>query len=162
MLNIMIRLHNKNFKNDQKLTFEEFKNEFRPYLLETIDIYCGREKITNFDLDELLTSDTETVQKFLNKFKYYFNRYINCNWTFVGAVAYDKFLYGIKVYDYNKKSLATIISTWTNTFSNEKGPVYVQYATCVDYSGEKYNTEFENLRPYDDIEEDEFEELGLK
>lgn len=43
MTEVIIKLHRKNSNRDQKLTFEQFRNEFRPELIETIEIYCGRE-----------------------------------------------------------------------------------------------------------------------
>lgn len=161
MTEITIKLKRKNTNYEQKLTFEEFKNEFRPEIKEATEIYCGREKISEFNFDELLTKDLEEIQKFLNRFRVYFNKYIDCNWIFVGAIAYDKFLYGIKVYDYSKKTIAIILKTWFNTFSSESGPVYVKMATCVDYNGKNYNTDFENLVPYDELDNEELEELGI-
>lgn len=161
MIGITIKLKRKNAGYEQKLTFKEFRNEFGPEIKETIEIYCGREKVSNFNLDELLTKDLEEIQKFLNKFKVYFNKYIECNWIFAGAIASDKFLYGTKVYDYSKKAIAIILKTWVNTFSSENGPVYVKFATCVDYNGKNYNTEFENLVPYDEFDDEELKELGI-
>lgn len=75
----------------------------------------------------------------------------------------DRYLFGTKVYDYNKKSISLIIKNWDNTFWENGGKtVDIKYATCVDTDGNRYNTKFENLSPYEEFTDEELKELKIK
>ena len=53
----------------------------------------------------------------------------------------DKTLFGQKVKNLKTNELGLIINTWTNKFTDGD----VDFATCVDIKGNKYNIEIDNL-----------------
>lgn len=53
----------------------------------------------------------------------------------------DYSMYGTKIYDHKKQEVGLLISTWVNTYADGK----VDFATCVDSNGKKYNTEMDNI-----------------
>ena len=55
----------------------------------------------------------------------------------------DYAMYGTKIYDHKKQEVGLLISTWVNTYADGK----VDFATCVDSKGNKYNTEMDNIAP---------------
>ena len=61
----------------------------------------------------------------------------------------DRTLYGTKIYNYKTKEVGLLIYTWTNEFADGD----VEFATCVDLNGKKYNAKFENIIPCEDYEE---------
>ena len=63
----------------------------------------------------------------------------------------DRMLYGTKIYNYKTKEVGLLIYTWTNTFADGD----VDFATCVDLNGKKYNTEFKNIVPFENYNEEE-------
>ena len=52
-------------------------------------------------------------------------------------------LFGAKVYNKKTNEYGLLIYTWTNTFADGD----VEYATCVDMNGKKYNIELDNITP---------------
>lgn len=161
MTNYSLKLYNKNFKQDQSLDLNAFRNEFRPEIIKALEAYSIKEKVSDVDFDKMLNNETSEVLDFLTKFIWYFNNYVESNWFLRGVVAYDKNLYGTKVYDYEKKSIALIIKVWKNTFSGSNGKEYIDFATCVDYNGKKYETALSNLSVIEDMEQEELNKLGL-
>lgn len=53
----------------------------------------------------------------------------------------DKTLFGQKVKNLKTNELGLIINTWVNKFAD----CDVDFATCVDTKGNKYNIEIDNL-----------------
>ena len=53
----------------------------------------------------------------------------------------DKTLFGQKVKNLKTNEWGLIISTWTNKFADGE----IEFATCVDTKGKKYNIEIDNL-----------------
>jgi hypothetical protein len=59
----------------------------------------------------------------------------------------DNTMYGTKIYNYQTKEVGLLIFTWTNEFADGD----VSFATCVDQKGKKYDTEMDNIIPYEDL-----------
>lgn len=55
----------------------------------------------------------------------------------------DRTLFGTKIYNNETKEQGIVIYTWTNQFADGD----VEFATCVDINGKKYNTVLDNLTP---------------
>ena len=55
----------------------------------------------------------------------------------------DYTMYGTKIYNHKKQEIGLLISTWVNVYADCK----VDFATCVDPQGKKYNTEMDNITP---------------
>ena len=53
----------------------------------------------------------------------------------------DKTLFGQKIKNLKTNELGLIINTWTNKFADGE----IEFATCVDTKGKKYNIEIDNL-----------------
>lgn len=74
----------------------------------------------------------------------------------------DHTLFGLKIYNYDKKEIGLLIYTWTNTYSvNGGGTEDVPFATCVDKKGNSYNTAMENIIPFETLDEEDLAELNL-
>ena len=73
----------------------------------------------------------------------------------------DRMLFGTKIYNYKTKELGLILYTWENRFCDNDGYVDIPYATCVDKNGKRYNIEMDEIRPVEDFDDDELQELGL-
>ena len=58
----------------------------------------------------------------------------------------DYTMYGTKIYDHEKKENGLLISTWVNVYADGK----VDFATCVDSKGNKYNTPMDNITPVEE------------
>lgn len=54
-------------------------------------------------------------------------------------------LFGTKIFNHTTKEIGLLIYTWVNKFSNGK----VDFATCVDKRGKRYNTPLENIKVID-------------
>ncbi len=54
-------------------------------------------------------------------------------------------LFGTKIFNHTTKAIGLLICTWVNEFSDGK----VDYATCVDIKGKRYNTPLENIKVID-------------
>ena len=75
----------------------------------------------------------------------------------------DRTLFGTEIYNYKTKEIGLVLYTWNNRFAENGGKyIDIQFATCVDQDGKRYNIEMDSIRPTEDIDEDELEELGLK
>ena len=59
-------------------------------------------------------------------------------------------LFGTKIFNHTTKEIGLLIYTRVNKFSDGN----VDYATCVDVKGKRYNTPLENIKIID--EEDEY------
>ncbi len=58
----------------------------------------------------------------------------------------DYTMYGTKIFNNKKQEVGLLISTWVNTYADCK----VNFATCVDSKGNKYNTEMDNITPVEE------------
>lgn len=57
-------------------------------------------------------------------------------------------LFGTKIYNNKTNEIGLLIYTWTNSFADRD----IEYATCVDKSGKKYNIEMDEITPVDTME----------
>ena len=60
----------------------------------------------------------------------------------------DYTLFGTKVFNQKSKTVGLLIYTWKNKFADG----IVDYATCVDEKGKRYNIEIDNIQPLEDFE----------
>ena len=58
----------------------------------------------------------------------------------------DYHLYGTKILNLKTQEIGLLICTWKNKFADAK----IDFATCVDRHGNKYNIELDNLRGFED------------
>ena len=58
----------------------------------------------------------------------------------------DYQLYGTKILNLNTQEIGLLICTWKNKFSDAE----IDFATCVDRKGKKYNIELDNIRGFED------------
>ncbi len=58
----------------------------------------------------------------------------------------DYQLYGTKILNLKTEEIGLLICIWKNQFADEE----VDYATCVDKHGKKYNIELDNIRGFED------------
>lgn len=57
-------------------------------------------------------------------------------------------LFGTKIYNNKTNEIGLLIYTWTNSFADRD----IEYATCVDKNGKKYNIEIDEITPVDTME----------
>lgn len=62
------------------------------------------------------------------------------------AMDKDYTLYGTKIFNSKSKEIGLIICTWKNKFAD----AVVDYATCVDKNGKRYNIELDFILPMED------------
>jgi len=55
-------------------------------------------------------------------------------------------LFGTKILNNKTNEAGLLIYTWTNTYADGD----VEFATCVDKNGKKYNIEMDNITPISD------------
>ena len=60
----------------------------------------------------------------------------------------DYQLYGTKILNLKTKEIGLLICIWKNKFADRD----VDYATCVDRQGKRYNIELDNIEVLDDFE----------
>ena len=60
----------------------------------------------------------------------------------------DYQLYGTKILNQKTKEVGLLICIWKNKFADAE----VDYATCVDRQGKRYNIELDNIEVLDDYE----------
>lgn len=60
----------------------------------------------------------------------------------------DYQLYGTKILNLKTKEVGLLICIWKNKFADAE----VDYATCVDRQGKRYNIELDNIEVLDDFE----------
>ena len=60
----------------------------------------------------------------------------------------DDQLYGTKILNQKTKEVGLLICIWKNKFADAE----VDYATCVDRQGKRYNIELDNIEVLDDFE----------
>lgn len=58
----------------------------------------------------------------------------------------DYHLYGTKILNLKTQEIGLLICTWKNKFAD----VEIDFATCVDRKGTKYNVEFDSIRGFED------------
>ena len=66
----------------------------------------------------------------------------------------DYHLYGTKVLNLKTQEIGLLICTWKNKFAD----VEIDFATCVDRKGTKYNIELDSIRGF----EDDFEKMKFR
>lgn len=57
-------------------------------------------------------------------------------------------LFGTKIYNNKTNEIGLLIYTWTNSFADRD----IEYATCVDKNGKRYNIEMDEITPVDTME----------
>ena len=60
----------------------------------------------------------------------------------------DYQLYGTKILNLKTKEVGLLICIWKNKFADAD----IDYATCVDRQGKRYNIELDNIEVLDDFE----------
>ena len=60
----------------------------------------------------------------------------------------DYQLYGTKILNQKTKEIGLLICIWKNKFADAE----VDYATCVNKQGKRYNIELDNIEVLDDFE----------
>ena len=60
----------------------------------------------------------------------------------------DYQLFGTKILNQKTKEVGLLICIWKNKFADAE----VDYATCVDRQGKRYNIELDNIEVLDDFE----------
>ncbi len=58
----------------------------------------------------------------------------------------DYALYGTKVLNLKTQEIGLLICIWKNRFADAD----IDYATCVDKQGKRYNIELDNIRGFED------------
>ena len=58
----------------------------------------------------------------------------------------DYKLYGTKVLNLKTQEIGLLICIWENRFADRE----IDYATCVDKTGKRYNIELDNIRGFED------------
>ena len=58
----------------------------------------------------------------------------------------DYQLYGTKVLNLKTQEIGLLICSWKNKFADK----IVDFATCVDKTGKRYNIELDNIRGFED------------
>lgn len=58
----------------------------------------------------------------------------------------DLTLYGTKILNLKTQEIGLLICTWKNKFADAD----VDFATCVNRQGKKYNIELDNIRGFED------------
>ena len=58
----------------------------------------------------------------------------------------DYHLYGTKILNLKTQEIGLLICTWKNKFADAK----IDFATCVDTYGKKYNIELDNIKEVED------------
>ena len=59
----------------------------------------------------------------------------------------DYQLYGTKILNLKTKEIGLLICIWKNKFTDAE----IDYATCVDKQGKRYNIELDNIEVLDDF-----------
>lgn len=58
----------------------------------------------------------------------------------------DYMLYGTKILNLKTQEIGLLICTWKNKFADAE----IDFATCVDRKGTKYNVELDSIRGFED------------
>lgn len=61
----------------------------------------------------------------------------------------DYQLYGTKILNLKTQKIGLLICIWKNKFADKT----VNFATCVDRTGKRYNIELDNIEVLDDYQE---------
>jgi len=54
--------------------------------------------------------------------------------------------YGTRIYNYKTGEIGLLICTWVNRFADGS----IDYATCVDKNGNKYNIKLDDIVPFNE------------
>lgn len=57
--------------------------------------------------------------------------------------------YGTKILNLNTNEVGLLIKTWVNKFADGD----VDFATCADKNGKRYNIELDNIKPLEDCDD---------
>lgn len=60
----------------------------------------------------------------------------------------DYKLYGTKILNLKTQEIGLLICLWENKYADK----FVDFATCVDKTGKRYNVELDNIEVLDDSE----------
>ena len=60
----------------------------------------------------------------------------------------DRTLFGTIIYNYETKAKGILLYTWINKFADAE----IDFATCVDENGNRYNIKMDSIQPYEDWE----------
>ena len=58
----------------------------------------------------------------------------------------DYTLYGTKILNLKTQEIGLLICIWKNRFADSE----IDFATCVDMQGKRYNTELDNIKGFED------------
>ena len=58
----------------------------------------------------------------------------------------DFTMFGTKVLNLKTQEVGLLLYTWVNKYADKD----VDYATCVDKNGKRYNTELDNLKGFEE------------
>ncbi len=58
----------------------------------------------------------------------------------------DYALYSTKILNHKTGEIGLLIKTWKNKYADAE----IDYATCVDKQGKRYNIELDNIRGFED------------
>ena len=58
----------------------------------------------------------------------------------------DYLLYGTKVLNLKTQEIGLLICIWENRFADSE----IDFATCVDMQGKRYNIELDNIKGFED------------
>ena len=74
-------------------------------------------------------------------------RVMNCvAWKRHNMIKKDYALYGTKFLNHKTQEIGLLICLWGNKFVDKT----VDFATCVDKNGKRYNIELDNIRGFED------------
>ena len=66
--------------------------------------------------------------------------------TLIDMVEKDYMLYGTKILNLKTQEIGLLICLWENKFVDKT----VDFATCIDKTGKRYNIELDNIRGFED------------
>jgi hypothetical protein len=58
-------------------------------------------------------------------------------------------LYGTKIFNLKTQEVGLLIKTWKNKFADGD----IDFATCVDKNGKRYNIELDSITPLEDCDD---------
>ena len=67
-------------------------------------------------------------------------------WKEHNMIKKDYMLYGTKILNLKTQEIGLLICLWENKFADKT----VDFATCVDKTGRRYNIELDNIRGFED------------
>ena len=86
------------------------------------------------------------IQNFISDFKLTLLWVMNViAWKEQGMIEKDYHLYGTKILNLKTQEIGLLICTWKNKFADAE----IDFATCVDRQGKRYNIELDNIRGFE-------------